>query len=127
MRPILHLDIQDIPLRAKVFNSHYVSQAFVWSEFDDDNNHIPTIRFYLGEKASSVEPQIDICYRNINRYSKYKDKYIDEVKVFNEYNKEGGKFAQQATIIRKFLNEKLPPHKFNKGHLKKLLMILSSL
>lgn len=106
--------LEDFVHHTKVFNANYVNEVFSW---DKEDNEFEAIQFYLGEQASIIQPKIDnLNDRWIPKISAIKNNSQNIISVFEEYNKENGKFSKQATLIRKFLNDQLKVSDFNKKH-----------
>jgi len=108
-------NVDECPSKVKTFNSEYIKRIFSW-EIPDSG--IEPISFYLGDPAGNLLTEIENL-ENLNlRLTHIKDdRYRSILKRFTEYNKNNGKFSNQAKEIREdYLPRLLQPHEFNKSH-----------
>lgn len=110
-----HEQLADFPYLVKVFNSFYVKNIFLWDK--ENNEGFEPILFYLGDEAGDIQPKIDSLRNRWNlKIEAIKKRNEAIVSFFSDYAKDSGKFAKQATEIRRYLNDQIKSNVFNKSH-----------
>ncbi|PKP32041.1 MAG: hypothetical protein CVT99_06100 [Bacteroidetes bacterium HGW-Bacteroidetes-16] len=110
-----HEQLKDFPYYVKVFNSFYVKNIFSWDK--EINEGFEPILFYLGDEAGDIQPKIDSLRNKWNpKIDSIKKKNESIISIFKDYAKDNGKFAKQATEIRRYLNDQIKSNEFNKSH-----------
>ena len=120
-RSLNHQKLDVFPYTVKVFNSCYIKSVFSW-DADESKEEFGAIHFYLADDAHDTQTKINFYSQRWNPiFEKIKSDNQRVVSEFDEYSKDNGRFAKQATEIRNYLNNQILSHEFNKGHFIKLV------
>lgn len=124
-RTINQDNLSTFPFIVKVFNSEYIKRIFVW---DEPKAGFSPIAFYLGDAAGDLKGKIKKLEIINERLIFLRDnKYKSVIEVFENYNKQSGKFTDKAKEIRdNYLPSLFNSTTFDKGHFKRIVDAVKS-
>jgi len=106
-------EIDSFPYNVKVFNTQYIKDVFISEDMDLD---IEPISFYLGDPSGELVKKIKILDKKKDQLENIRDnRYQKKVNIFNDFNKQNGKFTVKAKEIREnYLNGQLDQNQLSK-------------
>ncbi len=111
-------NLNDFPYGLKVFNSKYIQSVFSWGKHEEG---FEPISFYLGDKAGDVDGKIKRWEVLSTKVNNRKEKHQKVISIFDDYNKQNGKFSSKSSEIRKnYLDDKIQSSKFNKSDFERI-------